>query len=217
MAAALNAEGFQAATNVSRETLERLEAYCNLLRVWQGRVNLVGPGTLNDIWHRHFLDSAQLLALAPPPPDGRDPVWIDVGSGGGFPGMVLAIMGAGQMHLVEATQKKCAFLAEVARVTKTSVDIHACRVEDLDAAAVAPGGAHVVTARAVVPLAKLLGWMWPLCGRETVLLIPAGQDFENALTAAAKSWKMIVDRLPSVTRPASTIVRIHGLAPNGPK
>ncbi len=123
-------EDFAAAFSVPRETVEKLELYAALLAQWQRAVNLVSPSTLNDIWHRHFADSAQILAFAP---DARN--WIDLGSGGGFPGLVIAILVANHenhdVHLIESNSRKCAFLSDVARRTGTAVKVHEGRIEDI--------------------------------------------------------------------------------------
>ena len=137
------AADFRRDTDVPRETAERLAAYADLLVRWQRRINLVGPATLADLWRRHMLDSAQFLDHAP----GRGGTWVDLGSGAGFPGLVLAILGAGDVHLVESDGRKCAFLAEAARVTATPVRIHRVRAEALAGVA-----ADVVVSRAFAPL-----------------------------------------------------------------
>src|SRR5215469_10920571 len=109
--------------NVSRETLARLETYVQLLMAWNRRINLVGPRTLRDVWRRHILDSGQLLALMPP----KARVLVDLGSGAGLPGLILAILGVPEVHLLESDGRKCAFLREAARVTEATVTVHAQR------------------------------------------------------------------------------------------
>ena len=128
---AFGPEAFAAACDVSRETLARLELYAELLGRWNRAINLVGKRTLDDLWRRHFLDSAQLLPLLPPL-DGRPRVLADLGSGAGFPGRVLAILGAVLVHLVESDLKKATFLREVARATGAPASVHAARIESLD-------------------------------------------------------------------------------------
>jgi 16S rRNA (guanine527-N7)-methyltransferase len=205
---------FRESTNVSRETIERLEKYSEALKEWSAKLNLIGPGTMDHIWHRHFLDSAQFLSHAPPKDNGTPQVWADIGSGAGFPGMVLAIMGASPVHLVEANSNKCEFLAAVASATGTDVTIHDHRVENMIAEDFSPTGVDVIAVRAVSPLPKLLGSLRKILTPKTVLLLAAGQDVELALTKAGKSWKMTVERLPSLTHPASNILRIQDLRPN---
>src|SRR5437660_9171448 len=130
---------FAAATGVSRETLPRLDAYAELLRRWSPRINLVAASTLDDLWRRHFLDSAQLLPLIPAAARNL----VDLGSGAGFPGLVLAILGVPGVELVEADARKCAFLREAARTAGATVRIHQARIDSLPARAF-----DVITARA---------------------------------------------------------------------
>ena len=184
---------------VSRETRERLNIYADLLRKWQRSINLVGPRTINDLWNRHFTDSAQLLPLIPP----TSRVLVDFGSGAGFPGLVLAILGVAEVHLIESDQRKSTFLREVARATGTPVTIHAKRIEE-----VAPFPADVVSARALAPLGDLLGFAAPFLHPDSLCLFPKGQMAEDELTAASKIWNMNVDRIQSVTDPSATILRL---------
>ncbi len=200
---ALTPEGFAAEVNVSRETLARLRLYAGLLEKWQKAINLVGRSTLPDLWRRHMLDSAQLQALAPP----AATTWVDLGSGAGFPGLVLAILGVGTVHLIESDSRKCTFLREVARQTATAVAIHNCRIE-----AVAPFRADVITARALAPLGQLLDWGSRFAGADTIGLFLKGQDAENELTLAAKSWTIPVERLPSRSDPSGTVLRVKGFS-----
>ncbi len=197
----LTPEGFQQATGVSRETLDRLQIYADLLRRWQARVNLVGRGTLDDMWRRHFLDSAQLAPLIPP--DTR--CLVDLGSGAGFPGLVLSILGIAGVHLIESDQKKCAFLREVSRQTGADARIVDRRIET-----VAGLSADVVTARALAPLGRLLELARPFVRPDTVLLFPKGQDVGTELTEATKHSIVAVERVQSLTSPDGTILRIGG-------
>jgi 16S rRNA (guanine527-N7)-methyltransferase len=148
------AEDFAATFNVSRETLDKLLAYVALLEQWQPRINLVAGATLPDVWHRHIADSAQLLALAP-----KSGKWLDIGSGAGFPGLVIAIMAHGsagpRVTLIESDRRKCAFLAEVARHTGISVEIHTARIEQIATQRML-GSVDVVSARALAPLVRLI-------------------------------------------------------------
>ncbi len=121
-------EEFAQQANVSRETLARLERYAELLEKWNRRINLVGRGTIDDLWRRHMLDSAQLLPLIP---DSAESL-VDLGSGAGFPGLVLAICGVENVHLIESDRKKSAFLREVARETAAPVTIHNKRIEEIE-------------------------------------------------------------------------------------
>lgn len=199
-------EEFAEATLVSRETLDRLTIYADLLIKWQAKINLVGPATIPDLWRRHMLDSAQLATLLEPSPRRRR--WVDLGTGAGFPGLVLAIMNVGEVHLVESDQRKCAFLREAARLTGTEVKIHALRIDTL-----APLEADVITARALAPLVKLLDWASPHRTAHTIHLIPKGKEAEAELTQAAQHDKLDVKRHESRTDKSATIFQIRVLEP----
>jgi 16S rRNA (guanine527-N7)-methyltransferase len=203
---------FQAATNVSRETFARLKIYADLLSKWNRSINLVAGASLVDPWRRHFLDSAQLWPLLPSPPSGRPRVLVDLGSGAGFPGLVLAIMGAGMVHLIDADQRKAVFLREVARATGADVVVHACRIEDVTALS-----ADVVMARACAPLHRLLGLSAPFL-RPTrtgqtggIGLFLKGRSLRKELTDSTGKWKMHFDLHPSRTDPAAQILRLSCL------
>jgi 16S rRNA (guanine527-N7)-methyltransferase len=204
--AAYGPEDFVRDTGVSRETRDRLAAYADLLARWNRAVNLVGRSTLSDAWRRHLLDSAQLMPLLPAAPAGRPRRVADLGSGAGFPGLVLAILGAGDVHLVESDARKAAFLREAARVTGADVRFHVKRAETLPAVE-----ADVVTARAFAPLADLLGYAAPLMRPGGIGLFPKGRGVEGELTLARKAWNMAVERVPSRTDPSATILRIEAL------
>jgi 16S rRNA (guanine527-N7)-methyltransferase len=184
----LTALDFAALTEVSRETLARLEAYAALLLEWSGRINLIGRSTLDDIWRRHFLDSAQLLSLIP---KGARSL-VDLGSGAGFPGLVLAILGVPAVELIEADSRKSAFLREAARIAGAEILLRPCRVES-----VAPHAADVVTARGCAPLDRLLPLAERFIGLQTTCLFLKGARAEEELTAAGKAWTMTVSRHPS--------------------
>ncbi len=204
--ASYGASAFQRETGVSRETLARLGTYADLLQKWNRAVNLVGRGTVADLWRRHMLDSAQLMELLPPAPADRPRRVVDLGSGAGFPGLVLAVMGAGEVHLVEADGRKAAFLREAARATGVDVAFHVKRAETLPTLE-----ADVVTARAFAPLAELLGYAAPLLRPGGVGLFPKGKGVEGELTVARKAWNMTVERVPSRTDTAATILRVEAL------
>ncbi len=198
------AEAFRRATGVSRETLERFEAYAELLRRWQARINLVGPKTLDEVWTRHFLDSAQLFPLLPTPCQ----VLVDLGSGAGFPGLALAILGVPEVHLIESDQRKAAFLREAARITGAPAAVHATRIDSAPAIT-----ADAVTARALAPLADLLPGAHCFTGNTGIALFPKGQNVEQELTAATKYWTMEVERLASRTDPKGVILRLRDIRP----
>jgi 16S rRNA (guanine527-N7)-methyltransferase len=196
---------FRLATGVSRETLEKLQLYCSLLLAWQERLNLIGKSTVDDIWHRHFLDSAQLMKLCR---SGSSRL-VDFGSGAGFPGMVLALMGQDGVELVESSGKKCLFLEEVSMSTRTPVVISRVRFE----AVPCPEQADIVTARAVAPLQKLLTdvarWVKP----GGVALLHRGSTVDADILEAAEYWDFKVVRHPSVTNPSGAILEISGIRP----
>lgn len=210
----VDAESFSALTNVSRETLRRLIQYESLLQKWQKSINLVSANTLPELWRRHMLDSSQLAALAP----DNARVWIDLGSGGGFPGLVIAILlrerPGFHMHLVESDQRKCVFLREVARLTDAPATVHALRIEDF--AAKPALSADIVSARALAPLDRLFGWAAPLFGPDTLGLLLKGQGVRDELTLARKNWIFDAELSPSQSDPVGSVLKVRGLhGPDG--
>jgi 16S rRNA (guanine527-N7)-methyltransferase len=202
---------FARAFDVSRETIARLTTYAALLPRWQKAVNLVAPGTLDELWHRHFADSAQLAALIPPTARRH----ADLGSGGGFPGLVLAIMladrGTVTTTLVESDQRKAAFLREAARATGIAVEIVTGRIENPEThAKVAP--VDVVTARALAPLDRLLVLAAPLCNASSVCLFLKGRSVEPELADAARQWQFMHRLVPSMTQAGASIVEVKQLS-----
>ena len=190
--------------NVSRETLQRLETYAGLLVKWQAKINLVGPATLPDLWRRHFLDSAQLLPLLP----AAAGILVDLGSGAGFPGLVLAIMTDWRVHLLDSDQRKCAFLRQVALDCGVvdRVTIHPKRIEQV------PGiVADVVTARACAPLGELLALAEPFIGEKGTGLFLKGAQAEEELTQAQRRWTMRLDRRESISDPAGKLLIVSQL------
>lgn len=194
--------------NVPRGTLARLEAYAALLAKWQPRINLVGAATLPDLWRRHFLDSAQLLPLLPRPRSEEQGTLVDLGSGAGFPGLVLAIMSDWRVHLIESDQRKCAFLRQVALECGVldRVTIHARRIEQVEAIA-----ADVVTARACAPLDELLGLAAPFLGEAGTGLFLKGAQAEEELTRARRHWTMRVEMRGSLSDPGGKLLIITEL------
>jgi 16S rRNA (guanine527-N7)-methyltransferase len=198
--APLGPDDFVALTNVSRETMWRLEAYAVLLTEWSQRINLVGHSTLADLWRRHFLDSAQLLPMIPP----GTQCLVDLGSGAGFPGLVLAILGVPGVELIEADRRKATFLREAARVAQVEISLRACRIE-----AVAPHPADIVTARGCAPLDRLLALSERFIGPRTTCLFLKGERVEEELTVADKGWTMTVSRHPSRSDPGGTVLSLQ--------
>jgi 16S rRNA (guanine527-N7)-methyltransferase len=197
-------------TPVSRETEQRLDLFVELLLLWQRKFNLVASSTLALLWTRHIADSLQLLPLAP---EAR--VWVDFGSGAGFPGIPLACALAGKpgamVHLVESVGKKANFLREAVRVTGVPAHVHQERVEKFGESCAET--VHVVTARALSPLKTLCDQAFPLIARGALGLFPKGQDVDAELTEAAKYWSIEASIVPSVTSPAGAIVIVRGLKP----
>ena len=202
MGADYGPEAFRKQIGVSRETLERFETYEKMLRHWQPAINLVSRQSLTDVWRRHFLDSAQLFDLIPRNAQSL----LDIGSGAGFPGLVLAILGATNVHLVESDQRKSTFLREVSRETATDVTIINARIESIS-----PQVFDVVTSRACAALDVLLNYSRPYLGPETVCLFPKGQSVEEELTTAKKRWHMRYMLVQSTSDSAGKIVRLEGI------
>ena len=199
----LTREEFRHVAGVSRETLERLDAYVARLRIWQRRVNLVSAASMADVWRRHVLDSVQLFPFVP----RSSQRLVDLGSGAGFPGLVLAILGSRGVELVESNSRKCAFLAEAARHVSVDVTIHHARIESLPA-----GPADIVTARGCAPLPKLLDYAERFIAPPTQCLFLKGARVDEELTRAAKDWNMSVHRYASKTDTRATILRIQDVA-----
>lgn len=195
---------FAARLNVSRETLARLEAYADLLTDWNARHNLVARSTLPDLWRRHMWDSAQILPLIPETASSL----ADLGSGAGFPGLVLAALLRDRVAVTlhEATAKKCAFLAAAAERMDVAVTIRNARMEDLP-----PQPFDVVTARACAPLPLLLDYAHRFMGPNSVCLFLKGQSVGSELTEATKYWKMEATQTPSATDPSGAIVTVKKL------
>jgi len=197
---------FQKAANVSRETLSRLKLFAALLEEWNSRHNLVSRNSLADLWKRHIWDSAQLVDLLPP----EAKTLADLGSGAGFPGLVLAVLLRERANfrtvLFEATRKKCLFLAEAAGRLGVAAEIRNIRVED------APQeGFDVVTARACAPLPQLLLYAQAFQKKTTLNLFLKGQSVWSELTTAHKCWSMRVTERTSRSDPSGLILMIEDL------
>jgi 16S rRNA (guanine527-N7)-methyltransferase len=199
-------EQFAMRSRVSRETLERLELYAAMLAEWNARQNLVSDASLAQLWQRHFWDSAQLIRFIPEAASSL----VDLGSGAGFPGIVLAELKRGdpsfKVVLYESTAKKCRFLAAVAARLALNVDIRQSRLEEARSEPF-----DVITARACAPLDKLLSYAQRFWGSRTVAVFLKGQNVAAELTQSHKSWKMKLERHPSQSDASGVILEIHEL------
>ena len=197
---------FQRLSDVSRETLARLKLFVSLLEDWNARMNLVSAKSLAEVWKRHIWDSAQLFPLLPPTVGSL----VDLGSGAGFPALVLAIQlaerGKTRVVLYESIAKKCGFLEEVAARTGIAVEIRNERIEVAD-----PEPFDVVTARACAPLEQLLSYAAPFQAKNTRCLFLKGQSVGAELTDAYRSWSMTVEQHPSRSGPTGVILDIREL------
>ena len=192
--------------NVSRETCDKLVAYHDLLLKWQARVNLVSPNSIAEVWTRHFLDSVQLLNHLP----SLDIKLLDIGSGAGFPGMVLAVCGVREVHLAESDQKKITFLKEVARVTETNIICHASRVE-----AITPSMYNVITSRACSALTTLCEYSVPNVSHETLCLFPKGRNYSKEVEDAKLHWSFQLEVAASVSDPEGVLLTLSQLTRRG--
>ena len=204
----LSPRQFQETLGISDALLQRFVVYGEILQKWQSKINLVSPATLPDLWRRHFLDSAQLDSLIP----SDAGVILDIGSGAGFPGLVLALLRAEEdgstIHLVEANQRKATFLAEVNREIGTRAVIHKRRVESIH-----EFKADVITARACAPMKKLLPLIHPILESEGYCLLLKGKNALEELTESQKKWKMSVKNIPSQTSDSGMILNVRNLSP----
>lgn len=191
---------FQRATGVSRETLDRLAIYAELLQRWNPRINLVSAKTIPDLWRRHFLDSTQLIDIAPTGPV----TWADVGSGAGFPGLVIALARPDtQAILVESDQRKAAFLNTVIRATDAPARVVAQRIE-----AMPPLNADVLSARALAPLTALLKIAATHLKRDGTAIFPKGATYRDECKEALEHWTYRCETRPSQTEPAAVILKL---------
>ncbi|MGH7093541.1 MAG: 16S rRNA (guanine(527)-N(7))-methyltransferase RsmG [Stellaceae bacterium] len=182
--------------------MARLEAYAALLVRWSERVNLVGRNTIGDLWRRHFLDSAQLFALLP----AEQHSLVDLGSGAGFPGLVLSVMGASGVELIESDGRKCAFLHEAVRLTGAPAMVRHGRIEAIPARA-----SDVVTARACAPLEQLLPLAERFIGPHTSCVFLKGGRSDEELAAAQCEWSMTATQTPSLSDRRGIVLRLEGV------
>jgi 16S rRNA (guanine527-N7)-methyltransferase len=192
--------------NADRELEERLDIYVGLLARWRKITNLISEATFANVWSRHIADSGQLLGFAP---NARR--WVDMGSGAGFPGMVIAIQLANtpgaRVHCIESDQRKCAFLREVARATSAPVQIHAARIESIDPDALAPVDA--VTSRALAPLPRLVEFANVWLSRGAIGVFPRGRSAEEQIEAFSNAPQLQIESFPSQLDPKARIIRVH--------
>ena len=194
-------------TDVSRETFERLEAYVALIEKWNPKINLVSKSSLPEIWDRHIWDSAQIFDISV-----EGSVWADFGSGGGLPGIVLAIFAKErrpdmQFHLVESDQRKCAFLRNAVREIGLNVKVHAERIEVLD-----PIGASVISARALTDLNGLLEFVERHSAKNGVAILPKGETWEKEILQAQEKWSFEYEEITSKTNNNAAILKIKEFA-----
>lgn len=188
--------------DVPRETLEKLDTYAALLTDWQSRMNLVGPSTLPQVWHRHFADSAQLLPIA-----GAGRSWLDVGAGAGFPGLIIATLDPNaRVTLVESIAKKCRFLETVASELELGnrVTIENRRIESLP-----PQRFDIITARALAAVDRLLGWSRPFADADTLWLLPKGARWAGEVADAQRHYRFAMTSQPSLTDAEAQILLLR--------
>ena len=199
-----SAQDFMQETNVSRETLDKIQAYADLLAKWQPSKNLISNSTLENMWLRHFYDSAQLLPLIRELHGDKALDCLDIGSGAGFPGVVLAIMGLGNVTMVESNGKKCAFMRQVKLATGASVTIENQRIENVE-----EHKFDIILSRACASVEQLLSWGEKFIGENTEFWLLKGANVEQELKAAKADWTMRVDQYRSKTDGSGTILRLR--------
>lgn len=201
MTKTFSATDFQEKTGVSRETLQHIQLYADLLQKWQKQINLVSNSTLPDMWARHFYDSAQLMDHLRD--QGENLKILDIGSGAGFPGLLLSIMGAGEAHMVESSMKKCTFMKEIIRRTGAAAFVHSERVEEMT-----PFPVDVITSRACAGLDKLLDLGKNFITADTVCLFLKGQTAQSEIDEAHKRWDFNVKKYTSRTNESGTLLKL---------
>jgi 16S rRNA (guanine527-N7)-methyltransferase len=191
---------------VSRETEDRLVLFIELLDRWRHKINLISNSTFSSVWTRHIADSAQLIGLAP-----QAQRWVDMGSGAGFPGLVIAIQLADVpgaiVHCIESDCRKCAFLREAARATGAAAIIHPVRVEATEPESL--GTVDAVTARAFAPLPLTLKLARPWMERGAIAVFPRGESAKDQIAASPEAWTHAIETLQSVVNPRAAILRIR--------
>lgn len=187
---------------LNAEKKEKLLCYESLLKKWNAKINLVSKETIDFTWNRHIEDSLQLHDLLP----DHERTLYDIGTGAGFPGMVFAIMGWGDIHLLESDERKCAFLREAARQTDAELTIHNQRAEE-----VALKPCDVITARAVASLEKLCALFFPFLHEKTLCIVPKGKDVVRELKVASRSWHFTYERYQSITDAHASVLCLKGV------
>jgi len=198
--------------NVSRETADRLSVFVTLFQKWAKTINLVAPSTLAEVWRRHIVDSAQIYAIGP-----ESRTWVDLGSGGGFPGVVTGILltdkNEGWVHLVESNNKKAAFLRNAIRETGARASVHAIRIED--APSVVPE-CDAISARALADLDLLLefGFPWAQRNPDLRFYLHKGRDYQREIDKALGRWRFDLVKHGSVVEPDSVVLEVSKLSRN---
>lgn len=197
----MNSDDFQRRTGVSRETLKHFELYADMLEKWQNSINLVSKSTLSDKWRRHFYDSAQLIDYITT--SGKPLTILDLGSGAGFPGLVLSLLGAGEVHLVEGVGKKCSFMKQVIQKTNMNATVHNERIEGMESFPV-----DLITSRACADLGKLLDLTFPFMTDLTECLFLKGAKSDEEIYHASKKWCFEVKKTPSKSEESGMILHL---------
>lgn len=196
--------------DVSRETFTKLEAYANLLTKWQPSKNLVSNSTIGDMWCRHFYDSAQLYALIRKSHGDKALSCVDIGSGAGFPGLVLSIMGIGSVAMVESNGKKCSFMRQVVLATGADAKIANVRIEELE-----PEPVDIILSRACASVSQILEWCEPFVDKSVdnnvEYWLLKGASVEDELKEASAHWTMRVDRFKSKSDGSGTVLRLRDI------
>lgn len=199
----MDAKEFQSLTDVSRETLDHFITYADMLEKWQKSINLVSNSTLKDKWLRHFYDSAQLMEVIDPDENRKI---LDLGSGAGFPGLVISLMGAGEVHLVEGVGKKCSFMKQVVRATGMNAIVHNERIEQMEVFEV-----DLITSRACADLEKLLELTSPFMGEKTECLFLKGEKADQEIAEARKKWQFDVKKTASKSEESGIILKLSNI------
>lgn len=192
--------------DVSRETSSKLQTYADLLVKWQKAKNLVSNSTLEDLWRRHFLDSVQLVPQLEAVFGKKKLTMLDIGSGAGFPGLVLGVMGIGTAHMIEANGRKCIFMGQVSRETGADAQIHNVRIEDIESFPV-----DIITSRACARVNQLIDWASPFFSSSPEMWLLKGESAEEELTEAQACWSMTVSRFDSLSDPGGVILRLRDI------